>query len=83
MDQFWLLGDFMVGLLNLPVSVTMFTVLAFVANLNGFSMLALTSGTKNIFRLHQNPGENLKNYFEMASKNYRIKWLKCQKDIDI
>ena len=51
MDQFWLLGDFMVGLLNLPVSVTMFTVLAFVANLNGFSMLALTSGTKNIFRL--------------------------------
>ena len=51
MDQFWLLVEFLVGLLDLPVIVTMFTVLAFVTNLNGFSMLAFTSCTKDIFRL--------------------------------
>ena len=51
MDQFWLLVEFLVKLLDLPVIVTMFTVLAFVTNLNGFSMLAFTSGTKDIFRL--------------------------------
>jgi hypothetical protein len=51
MNQFWLLVEFMLGLLNLPVSVTMFTVLAFVTNLNGLPMLTFTSGTKDIFRL--------------------------------
>ena len=51
MDQFWLLVEFLVKLLDLPVIVTMFTVLAFATNLNGFSMLAFTSGTKDIFRL--------------------------------
>lgn len=51
MDQFWLLVEFLVGMLNLPVSVTMFTVLTFVTNLNGFSMLAFTFGTKDIFSL--------------------------------
>ena len=52
MDQFWLLVEFLVGLLDLPVIVTMFTVLAFVTNLNGFSMLPFTSGAKDIFRFH-------------------------------
>jgi len=33
------------------VIVTALTVLAFVADLNGFSMLAFASGTKDIFRL--------------------------------
>ena len=51
MDQFWLLVEFLVGLLNLPIVVTMFTVLASMTNLNGFPMLAFTSGTKDIFRL--------------------------------
>ncbi len=40
-----------VGLLRLPVIVTALTVLAFVTDLNGFSMPAFTSGTKDIFRL--------------------------------
>jgi hypothetical protein len=51
MDQFWLLVEFTIGLLNLPIVVTMFTVLAFMTNLNGFPMLTFTSGTKDIFRL--------------------------------
>ncbi len=51
MDQFWLSVEFLVEMLNLLVSVTMFTVLAFATNLNSFSMLAFTSGTKDIFRL--------------------------------
>jgi hypothetical protein len=40
-----------VGLLRLPVIITALTVLAFVADLNGFSMLAFTSGAKDISRL--------------------------------
>ena len=40
-----------VGLLRLLVIVTALTVAAFVADLNGFSMPAFTSGTKDIFRL--------------------------------
>jgi hypothetical protein len=51
MDQFWLLLEFLVGFLNLPIVVTMFTVLAFMTNLNGFPMLTFTSGTKDVFRL--------------------------------
>ena len=47
MDQFGL----PVGLLRLLVIVTALTVLAFVTDLNGFSMLAFASGTKDIFRL--------------------------------
>jgi hypothetical protein len=38
-------------LLSLLVIFTALTVLAFVADLNGFSMLAFTSGTKDIFSL--------------------------------
>ena len=51
MDQFWLWLEFLVGLLNLLVVVTMFTVLASMTNLNGFPMLTFASGTKDIFRL--------------------------------
>lgn len=51
MDQFWLLVEFLVGLMNLPVVVTMLTVLAFMTNLNGLPMLTFTSGTKDVFRL--------------------------------
>ncbi len=55
MDQSWLLVgllvEYLVGLLKLQVIVTALTVLAFVTDLNGFSMLAFTSGTKDIFRL--------------------------------
>jgi hypothetical protein len=51
MDQFWLLIELLVGLPNLQIVVTMFTVLAFMTNLNGFPMLTFTSGTKNVFRL--------------------------------
>lgn len=51
MDQFWLSVEFLVGLMSSPVIVTAFTVLAFVTDLNGFSMLTFASGTKNIFRL--------------------------------
>jgi hypothetical protein len=51
MDQFRRPIEFAIGWLNLPVVVTMVTVPAFMTNLNGFSMLAFTSGTKNIFRL--------------------------------
>jgi hypothetical protein len=47
MDQF----RFLVGLLRLLVIVTALTVLAFVADLNGFSMLTFASGTKDIFGL--------------------------------
>jgi len=51
MDQFGLFVEFPVGLMNLLIVVTMFTVLAFMTNLNGFPMLTFTSGTKDIFRL--------------------------------
>jgi hypothetical protein len=51
MDQFWLLIELLVELLNLPIVVTMFTVLTFMTNLNGFPMLTFTSGTKDVFRL--------------------------------
>jgi hypothetical protein len=52
MDQFWLLVEFLVGLMNLPVVITMFTVPAFMTNLNGLPMLTFTSGTKDVFRFH-------------------------------
>jgi hypothetical protein len=40
-----------VGLLRLPIIVTALTVLAFMADLNGFSMLTFAFGTKDIFGL--------------------------------